>query len=147
MSSSDPSRRRFLHLVARTGAAAGIAALGAGCGGEIIPAGNIADLPEGTLRAVGQTWVAIGRDEDGVYAMKLICTHAQCNIAEQGPIDPAGIRCDCHGSQFDRNGYVTKGPAEQPLEHCKVDIDADGNITVDTGVTVDPEARTPVATA
>lgn len=147
MSSSDPSRRRFLHLVARTGAAAGIAALGAGCGGEIIPAGNVADLPEGALRTVGSTWVALGRDEVGVYAMKLICTHEQCNIAEQGPIDPSGITCDCHGSQFDRNGYVTKGPANETLEHCKVEIDEYGNITVHTGVTIDPEFRTPVATA
>ncbi len=34
-----------------------------------------------------------------------------------------GYRCNQHGSQFDKTGAVTNGPAEQPLTHYKSSIE------------------------
>jgi Rieske Fe-S protein len=145
---ADPSRRRFLQLVARTGAAAGALALGSACGPpEPVLAGNVVDLPEGTLRVVGTSYVAIGRDAGGVYSMKLICTHSGCDISKEGSVAPSGIVCNCHGSRYDANGEVTKGPASESLEHCAVEIDDLGNLTILLDATVDVSWRLPVKTA
>src|SRR5437867_3130285 len=112
--SSSSTRRRFLHLVTAGGATVGAAAL-FGCGPSgpsgKIDAGNVSQLPVGSLRAVPSEAVAIGRDDKGVYAMTLICTHASCDMGTQGSVSPSGIRCSCHGSVFDKDGNVVQGPA------------------------------------
>jgi Rieske Fe-S protein len=111
--------------------------------GEVV-AGNIRDLPSGSLQAVGTLPVALGRDDGGVYAMTLTCTHTGCNMAIDGQVGPGGIFCACHGSRFDANGAVNKGPARRPLAHYAVDVDLDGNVTINGERTVAAETRTPV---
>jgi cytochrome b6-f complex iron-sulfur subunit len=145
MDRSDPSRRRFLTVVA-----AGTASVATGCGGGDDPitgpvaAGNVKDLPENTLRAVGDQPVAIGRDAGGVYAMTLVCTHEDCNIGTEGSVAFSGLICGCHSSKFDANGAVTGGPAESPLEHYQVDIDGAGEMTIQGGTVVASDTRTAV---
>jgi hypothetical protein len=41
------------------------------------------------------------------------------------------------------NGDVVSGPAQSPLEHFQVTIDAAGAISIDADVTVDASVRTP----
>jgi Rieske Fe-S protein len=77
--------------------------------------------------------------------MTLTCTHAGCNIADSGTVAPSGIVCSCHGSEFDANGGVTRGPASAPLAHFAVDVDASGAVVVHTAKVVDSSTRTPVA--
>jgi cytochrome b6-f complex iron-sulfur subunit len=150
---SDPSRRRFLTVLA---AGAFASALDAGCsspsGGVgpahigTVDAGNVSEYPVGSLGAVDAQPVAVGRDAQGVYAMTLTCTHAGCNMAVDGSVSfSAGLACACHGSRFDRNGNVTQGPATKPLVHFKVTIDASGEITVHGDQQVSESTRTAVA--
>ena len=139
------SRRRFLHVVAHGGAVAGAACLGVACGaggglGGVIAAGNVSALSVGSLQAVASVALAVGRDAQGVYAMSLICPHEGCESDVQG----TGVFCACHGSQFDANGAVLRGPAQQPLDHYPVTIAATGEISVDTSKTVDASTRTAV---
>ena len=50
--------------------------------------------------------------EEGAYTALLVrCTHQGCQP------DPVGDRfvCPCHGSEFDMEGAVLRGPAERPL--------------------------------
>lgn len=55
--------------------------------------------------------VAVFRDEEGVYAISLICTHLGCIVKPaQG-----GFECPCHGSQFAADGSVLRGPAPKAL--------------------------------
>lgn len=144
------SRRRVLEVIAT--AAAGAAAVHlTGCSSGASPApvgdvsaGNIADLPEGTLRAVGGEAVAIGRDARGIYAMTLTCTHAGCNIGSRGSVSASGLSCGCHGARFDANGDPTGGPASDPLVHYAVEVASDGTITIHGGTEVDPATRTAV---
>ncbi|MGZ3416893.1 MAG: Rieske (2Fe-2S) protein [Polyangiales bacterium] len=123
----------------------------AGCGGEKtakpasgpVAGGNLKDVPIGTLRAVLDEPVILGRDAGGLYAMSAICTHQQCDITRDGTIRPTGITCVCHGSRFDVNGAVKVGPAASPLDHYQVDLAADGTITIQASHLVSPSTRTP----
>jgi Rieske Fe-S protein len=141
------ARRAFLH-----GGARGVLALAMipACGNPTVSppsgpveGGNLADLPVGTLRVIGGEGVVIGRDAQGVYAMSASCTHAGCLLAAAGGGPAAGLSCSCHGSRFDENGAVTRGPAATPLPHYRVDVASDGTLTIQGAAPVAADARTP----
>jgi Rieske Fe-S protein len=106
-----------------------------------IQAGSLAQLAVGSLVVVGTDAVCIGRDTGGIYAMTLTCPHAGCDIGETGSVSPQGLFCGCHGSEFDANGNVVRGPARQSLEHFAVTADAAGNLTIHGSQVVDPSQR------
>ena len=106
-----------------------------------VPAGNVSQLAVGSLQKVGIEPVCIGRDKAGVYAMTLTCTHAGCDMGQNGSVSGQGLFCGCHGSVFDANGNVVRGPATQPLDHFAVTADASGNLTVRGGQIVDAGQR------
>jgi Rieske Fe-S protein len=106
-----------------------------------ITAGNVSGLATGALNAIAGSTVAIGRDAMGVYALTLVCTHQGCTAAPAGATGARQINCPCHGSQFDRNGAVIRGPAGRPLVHFAVTIDAGGNIVVHTNTQVAATVR------
>ena len=108
-----------------------------------VPAGNLADLPEGTLRALAGLPVAIGRDSGGIYALSLICTHAGCDISQDGRVSAGSIDCFCHGSVFDGQGNVLRGPAMRPLPHFAVTADVLGALTIHTDQVASPSTRLP----
>ena len=95
-----------------------------------IDAGNVANLPVGTLRPIVGKGVAIGHDAGGVYAMSLICTHAGCDISVDGAVSSGSVQCFCHGSVFDANGDVLRGPANSPLPHLLVTLQPDGSLVI-----------------
>ncbi len=141
------SRRVFL----RTGAAIGLTlGCAADSGSEpeafgAVSAGNVSGLPVGSLRALSDAPVIVGRDADGIYAMTSTCTHEGCDMAADGSVGADGVYCGCHGSRFDANGAGVRGPATVPLRHFAVTIDATGNIGVDGNAKVAATTRTPVA--
>jgi cytochrome b6-f complex iron-sulfur subunit len=101
----------------------------------------VKDLPVGTLQRIADAPAFIGRDAAGLYALSSTCTHAGCDVAVQRSETTASFNCPCHGSQFDRNGAVTRGPASSPLVHFAVELDAKGNVTVHGGTQVNAEVR------
>lgn len=81
---------------------------------------------QGTLqfvRAKGQYYdIAVQQHEDNTYtALLLRCTH----MDNQLNITGNGYRCNQHGSEFDKDGNVKKGPAEHALKQYNVTIDND----------------------
>lgn len=144
---AGPSRRHFLKVIA---AGVSLPVIAGGCLGSQgaapadvgdVPAGNLADLPVGSLHSLGATAACIGRDANGIYAMTLTCTHQGCNMAVNGNVSPSGIACTCHGSRFDANGNVKSGPANDPLQHFAVSADSAGNLTVHGGTDVSSSTR------
>jgi Rieske Fe-S protein len=109
-----------------------------------VPAGNVKDLPVGILSVVSGAPAIIGRDDGGLYAMTITCTHQGCDVEPNGNGPSATLDCPCHGSQFDRNGAVRRGPAGSPLTHYAVDVDASGNVTIHGGTKVAANVRKPV---
>ena len=112
--------RRGLLRTGMTGAALSVLPLGcAGQGGGPdgpVAAGNVANTSVGSLMVVNGNAV-LGRDANGLYAMSNICTHEGCamEVSNSGGADK--LICNCHGSTFDANGGVTRGPARAALAH------------------------------
>ena len=64
--------------------------------------------------------VAVQKNQDNSYiALLLQCTHQENQLT----VSSAGYHCSLHGSNFDKQGNVRKGPAEQPLHHFETSID------------------------
>lgn len=77
-------------------------------------------------------------DAGGIYALTSICTHRGCSVRWSGE----GFTCPCHGSEYDRLGAVTHGPARLPLRHLAVqEVEPGGPLRVDPAVTVPPGTR------
>jgi cytochrome b6-f complex iron-sulfur subunit len=136
------TRRRFLALAGATAAVGGCSSSAASPAqvGDV-QAGRVSQLAVVSLSVVGTEPVCIGRDAAGVYAMTLTCTHAGCDIGQSGTVSAQGLFCGCHGSEFDVDGNVTRGPATQPLAHFDVTIDASGNLTIHSDQVVDASQR------
>lgn len=73
------------------------------------------------VRAKGQYYdIAVQQHEDKTYtALLLRCTHMDNQLTAMG----SGYHCNLHGSEFDKEGNVKKGPAEQPLKQYTVTIE------------------------
>ena len=142
----DPNRRQLLQGAMATACATCAAACLPGSGGAtggIIAAGNGSDLAVGELVAV-PTEPGDRARRNGLYSLSTLCTHALCDMAQYGSVSGSGLFCSCHGSQFDANGAVTRGPARTDLPHYAVSVDANGVIQIDSDTEVDPNERVPV---
>ena len=73
-----------------------------------------------TLRLMPDGWddpvYLLVLDSGGFAAVSSICTHRGCTVDPGGP----GLACPCHGSQYDREGQVVRGPASRALERYPV---------------------------
>ena len=58
---------------------------------------------------------------DQFEALLMECTHQQNQLIA----NPNGFKCNLHGSQFNLEGRVVKGPADLPLKKYKTSIDQD----------------------
>ena len=63
--------------------------------------------------------IALRKELNGNYtALLLRCTHAANQLNSSGN----GFYCTLHGSKFDKEGIVTKGPAEHSLKKFTTEI-------------------------
>jgi len=70
--------------------------------------------------------VAVTRDPANaanLIAVSAVCTHRGCTVRWNG--SRSQFACPCHGSQFQPNGAVAKGPANQPLATYAAKIEGD----------------------
>ena len=88
-------------------------------------------LPAGEAFVPAGRSVALFRDDGGVYAISTVCTHLGCIVKPTAQ----GFECPCHGSEFGRDGGVTRGPAPSPLPWLKVTASG-GTLVVDEAATV-----------
>jgi cytochrome b6-f complex iron-sulfur subunit len=67
-------------------------------------------------------------DQKGLRAFSLVCTHLGCTVEESN----YGFTCPCHGSRYDLEGVVEKGPAKLNLKKLRVEQTEDGNLHIFT---------------
>jgi cytochrome b6-f complex iron-sulfur subunit len=141
----EPSRRDVLSRIGVGACALAVAGSGAVTLDFLNPkvlfepatsfrAGSLVDYPEGTVRFDRERKAYVVGGSGGVYALSAVCTHLGC--ITRYVLDENAIACPCHGSRFDLEGNVTHGPAPRPLPWLAVEVDAAGNLVVDTSVVI-----------
>ena len=86
--------------------------------------GPESDYPVPSHTVLPNIPAVIIRDENGFKAMSLTCTHLGCMVEQRN----YGFECPCHGSRYDSNGKVTKGPASAKLPQLRIQKAQDGNL-------------------
>jgi len=142
-------RRDFLKKTGSMAACACIGCTGVGKAAEMLMAGKYPENPPGSFRVEGTKliidlikhptlketlgWAAFEADKKKVIvvhpeqssykAFLNKCTH------QGGPLSfkpkEGLLQCAWHGSRFDTNGAVLKGPAEKPLSEFKTALEKD----------------------
>jgi cytochrome b6-f complex iron-sulfur subunit len=64
------------------------------------------------------------RSAAGFTALSLVCPHLGCTVDPQAD----GFACPCHGSRFDAQGKLVRGPAGTGLTVLRLEIAADGKL-------------------
>ena len=95
--------------------------------------GKVDQYPVGTETIVPEQNIAVLSTAEGVAAISLVCTHLGCIVSKT----EKGFSCPCHGSVFDDNGKLTKGPAPRGLRWLEVGESVDGRLVVNAGAEVE----------
>jgi Rieske Fe-S protein len=63
--------------------------------------------------------------QDRYVALSAVCTHLGCQVRKL----PQSLRCPCHGSAYDLEGAVLRGPAQRPLTRFRTET-AEGGVNI-----------------
>ena len=92
---------------------------------------NVNDLKVGTpvyfdYPSAGYPNMLMKKSDGTLLAMSMLCTHVCCQCQYYAPSNE--IYCPCHGSIYDANGNVLRGPASVRLPEVQLNVDSSGNI-------------------
>jgi len=73
-------------------------------------------------------WVV--READRIFVIYGRCTHLGCT--PDWKLSENKFKCPCHGSGYTPDGINFEGPAPRPMDRAHVELDAQGQIVVDT---------------
>jgi len=88
---------------------------------RILASATAADVPPGGALLFRDERIILLRNDTGFYALSLVCTHLGCTVT----VTEDALSCPCHGSLFDRQGKVLKGPADRALTRLQVEVHGD----------------------
>ena len=80
------------------------------------------------FKAADRIWVV--READRIFVIFARCTHLGCT-PDWKPAEHK-FKCPCHGSGYTPEGINFEGPAPRPMDRAHVELDATGQIIVDT---------------
>ena len=72
----------------------------------------------------------VDKTSDRLFVIYARCTHLGCTPDWKSSENK--FKCPCHGSGFDSEGINFEGPAPRPMDRAHVELDAEGQIVVDT---------------
>ena len=145
----DASRRRFVAVAGGAGVVAGALGLLGALARSVLPdviyeaprrfpVGRPSDFPPASVTFVSERRLFVFNTTDGFYAISAVCSHLGCNVTHE---PGKGFACPCHGSAFEEDGRVRKGPAAWPLPRFGMALSRRGELVVDTRRSVGPEFR------
>jgi len=71
--------------------------------------------------------VLLIRKKDSTFiTLSLVCTHRGCELSKRRDY----LECPCHGSEFNFDGNVIKGPAGKSLRSFMTEFDGKNTVTI-----------------
>ena len=86
------------------------------------------DYPLGSRTTLQEPGTILVHNLDGFSALSLTCPHLGCQVNSEGD----GFVCPCHGSRFEPDGALARGPAKEPLRSLRVEINDQGHLILYT---------------
>jgi cytochrome b6-f complex iron-sulfur subunit len=86
--------------------------------------GPASDYAPGSRTILPDVPAVLLHSDKGFTALSLVCPHLGCTVESK----PDGFACPCHGSRFDPQGKVMRGPAGKPLTQLRVETTPDGKL-------------------
>jgi len=86
------------------------------------PGGFLKIRPEGS----NQLLYVLALSGGSFAVVSPICKHLGCTVNIDGP----RLLCPCHGSMYDRDGSVLRGPTQAPLDRFQTEVSSDGVLTI-----------------
>lgn len=80
------------------------------------------------FKAKARIWVV--READRIFIIFARCTHLGCTPDWKSAEHK--FKCPCHGSGYTPEGINFEGPAPRPMDRAHVELDATGQMIVDT---------------
>jgi cytochrome b6-f complex iron-sulfur subunit len=80
------------------------------------------------FKQLARIWVV--READRIFIIFARCTHLGCT-PDWKPSENK-FKCPCHGSGYTPEGINFEGPAPRPMDRAHVELDAQGQMIVDT---------------
>jgi len=90
--------------------------------------GPASNYPSGSRTVIPDIPAVLIHAQSGFMAISMVCTHLGCTVESK----PEGFACPCHGSRFDLQGNITRGPAQKPLNSLRTGITSDGKLHIYT---------------
>ncbi len=72
--------------------------------------------------------------EQGIVVLSQKCPHLGCRVPQC--LTSQWFECQCHGSQYNRVGEKKAGPAPRGMDRHPATFAANGDVTINTGVTI-----------
>jgi cytochrome b6-f complex iron-sulfur subunit len=72
----------------------------------------------------------VNKSSDRLFVIYARCTHLGCTPDWKASENK--FKCPCHGSGYDSEAINFEGPAPRPMDRAHVELDAEGQIVVDT---------------
>jgi len=123
------SRREFLILTGTFVAGCAVGSTNSVAGaGKTFNVGPIDDYTkDGVYSKFRDRGFFVVRDGQNLFALSAICTHKNCKLIAE---TDHTFYCKCHGSTFDPNGKVTRGPAKLDLPKFSTETNEQGQLLV-----------------
>ena len=86
--------------------------------------GPASNYPPGSRTVLPDIPAVLVRSDNTFSALSLVCTHLGCTVESRSE----GFNCPCHGSRFDLQGKLLRGPAAKPLAALRVETTLDGKL-------------------
>ena len=85
--------------------------------------GSLKVIPKGSTEPI----YVLALNDRRYAAVSPICTHLGCTVE----IEQARLVCPCHGSTYDREGKVLRGPAEEALASYRTALTSDDVLIIE----------------
>lgn len=115
----------------------GDAGVAATCSGTYTDVGASSTYTLNTPKYISAIKMFVVKDAGGFYALTARCPHKGVTIASTG----SSFHCSAHGADFTFNGAVIDGPTTKALQHYAMCTLANGNLGVETTMTVAATVR------
>src|SRR3989449_3851799 len=74
----------------------------------------------------------VDKTSDRLFVVYARCTHLGCTPDWKASENK--FKCPCHGSGYDSEAINFEGPAPRPMDRAHVELDAEGQVLVDTSI-------------